>query len=472
MATTARTLFDKIWDAHQVADLGDGTALLLIDRILLHERTGGVALQSLAAVGRVPAMPRQTFVTMDHVVDTLPGRTDRTIMPTGRDFITATRAAAQAAGLTLFDLGDPRQGIVHVISPEQAIVLPGLSLVCPDSHTCSQGAVGALAWGIGSTEAEHALATGTLRAKKPRTMRISVSGRLAGGVTAKDLALHILAQIGSAGARGHVVEYAGEAVRALDVEARLTLCNMATELSAFTAIIAPDQTVFDYLEGRPYAPQGEAWTVAVADWRALASDTDARFDAEVPIDATAVVPMLSWGTSPQQSVPIDRPVPTHGDVADRDSRESFDRALAYMDVAPGQSLKGLSIDAAFIGSCTNSRISDLRRAAAILRGRKVADGVRAICVPGSSAVKAQAEAEGLDAIFRESGFEWRESGCSMCFFAGGESFGPQERVVTSTNRNFESRQGPGTRSHLASPETVAASAIAGSIADPREFARP
>ncbi|OAN56568.1 3-isopropylmalate dehydratase large subunit [Sphingobium sp. TCM1] len=464
----ARTLFDKIWDQHLIADLGDGTGLLAIDRILLHERTGGVALQSLAEAGRKPVMPRQTFVTMDHVVDTLPGRTDRTIMPTGRDFIVATRTAARDAGLTLFDLGDPGQGIVHVISPEQAIVLPGVTLVCPDSHTCSQGALGALAWGIGSTEAEHALATGTLRAKKPRRMRITIDGELATGVTAKDLALHILQRIGSAGAKGHVVEYAGAAVRALDVEARLTLCNMATELSAFSGIIAPDETAFAYLKGRTYAPTGAQWDVAIAHWRGLAGDSDALFDRDILLDASEVAPMLSWGTSPQQAVPIADAVPLFEHVAGRDSREAYDRALTYMNLKPGQSLLGLPIDAAFIGSCTNSRISDLRRAAALLRGHKVAPGVRAICVPGSTAVKAQAEAEGLDRIFRDAGFEWRESGCSMCFFAGGESFGRQERVVTSTNRNFESRQGPETRSHLASPETVVASAIAGAIADPRQ----
>ncbi|MGA1797242.1 3-isopropylmalate dehydratase large subunit [Sphingomonas sp. 4RDLI-65] len=454
------TIFEKIWRDHEVAPLADG-GLILIDRVLLHERTGGIALQSLAEVGRTVAAPRQVFATMDHVVDTLPGRTDRTIMPTGTDFIRATRAEADAAGITLFDIGDPGQGIVHVISPEQAIVLPGVTLVCPDSHTCTQGALGALAWGIGSTEAEHALATRTLRVLKPKTMRVTISGALGRGVTAKDLALHILAKHGSSGGRGHVVEYAGEIVSALDVEARMTLCNMATEFSAFTAIIAADDKVFAYLQGRPHAPKGESWDAAVAYWRTLATDADAVFDAEIAIDATAVAPTISWGISPQDSVAIDGMVPA----------DASDRALAYMGLAAGDALLGLPIDAAFIGSCTNSRLSDLRRAAALLDGRKVADGVRAICVPGSTAVKHAAEAEGLDRIFRAAGFEWRESGCSMCFFAGGESFGARQRVVTSTNRNFESRQGPETRSHLASPETVAASAIAGRIADPRLLER-
>ncbi len=454
------TIFEKIWRDHEVAPLADG-GLILIDRVLLHERTGGIALQSLAEAKRNVAAPRQVFATMDHVVDTLPGRTDRTIMPTGTDFIRATRAEANAAGITLFDIGDPGQGIVHVISPEQAIVLPGVTLVCPDSHTCTQGALGALAWGIGSTEAEHALATRTLRVLKPKTMRVTISGELGRGVTAKDLALHILAGHGSSGGRGHIVEYAGDTVRALDVEARMTLCNMATEFSAFTAVIAADDKVFAYLKDRPNAPRGDDWDAAVAYWRTLATDADAVFDAEIAIDASDVAPTISWGINPQDSVAIDGIVPADASA----------RALAYMGLSAGDALLGLPIDAAFIGSCTNSRLSDLRRAAALLDGRTVAPGVRAICVPGSTAVKHAAEAEGLDRIFRAAGFEWRESGCSMCFFAGGESFGARKRVVTSTNRNFESRQGPETRSHLASPETVAASAIAGRIADPRQLER-
>jgi 3-isopropylmalate/(R)-2-methylmalate dehydratase large subunit len=452
----ATTLFEKLWVAHQVAPLPDG-GLILIDRVLLHERTGGIALQSLAQAGRKVIAPDHAFATMDHVVDTRPGRTDITTMATGTDFIRATRKEAHDAGITLFDIGDPGQGIVHVISPEQAIVLPGLTLVCPDSHTCTQGALGALAWGIGSTEAEHALATRTLRVLKPKTMRIVIHGVLTPGVTAKDLALHLLAKFGSAGGKGYIVEYAGEAVTALDMEARMTLCNMATEFAAFSAIIAPDQTTIDYLKGRRMAPQGAAWDAAVVAWRQLRSDDDAVFDAEYQVEASDVAPMITWGTSPQEGTTIDGTVPA----------EASDKALAYMGLERGTPLIGLPIGAAFIGSCTNSRISDLRRAAAILRGHKVAPGVRAICVPGSTAVKYAAEAEGLDQVFKDAGFEWRESGCSMCFFAGGESFGAHERVVTSTNRNFESRQGPETRSHLASPETVAASAIAGRIADPR-----
>ncbi len=452
-----------------MADLGGGSSLIWVDRVLLHERTGGVALQSLAAAGRQVVAPQQVFATMDHVVDTFPGRSDKTLMPTGTAFIAATRGAAQAAGITLFDLGDPRQGIVHVVSPEQAIVLPGLTLVCPDSHTSSQGALGALAWGIGSTEAEHALATSTLRVQQPRTMRVNVTGRLRDGVTAKDVALAVVGRHGSAGARSHVVEYAGETVRSLDVEGRLTLCNLAAELSAFTALIAPDDTVFDYLHGRRYAPQGAAWDEALRSWQQLHTDEGASFDTEVTIDVCDLGPMVTWGTSPQQAVSIGESVPEYAAVSHRDTREGYDRALAYMGLTPGLKLEGLPIDAAFIGSCTNSRLSDLRRAASLIRGRRVASGVKAVVVPGSTRVKQDAEAEGLDRTFKEAGFEWRESGCSMCFFAGGERFPSGARVITSTNRNFEGRQGPGTRSHLASPEMVAASAIAGSIADPRKY---
>lgn len=464
--TAPRTLAHAIWDAHVVVELGDDSDLLSIDRLLLHERTGGVALKSLDEAGRTVLAPAQVFATMDHIVDTFPGRSDRTLMPTGTAFLTATREGARRHGITLFDLDDPRQGIVHVISPEQGIVLPGLTLVCPDSHTCTQGAFGALAWGIGSTEAEHVLATMTLRVARPSDMRITVDGVLARGVTAKDLALHIIGNLGSAGAKGFVVEFAGSAIDALDMEARMTLCNMATELAAFGAIIAPDDTTFTYLMGRPYAPKGDVWDVAVAHWRGLASDVGASFAVEHRFDASSIAPMITWGTSPQNVIPLDASVPCFG-ALEKVGLADYDRAIAYMDVLPGAPLMGLPINAAFIGSCTNSRLSDLRLAAAVVRGRRVAPGVRAICVPGSTQVKAAAEAEGLDTIFRDAGFEWREAGCSMCFFAGGESFGAQQRVVSSTNRNFESRQGLGTRTHLASPETVAASAIAGVIADPR-----
>ena len=460
-----RSLFEKLWQSHLVQQLEGGAALLAIDRIFLHERTGSVALKSLAAAGRKIADPSRVFCTMDHIVDTFPGRGDETRMPGGSAFILETRAAARAAGIHLFDVRDPLQGIVHVISPELGIVLPGATVVCPDSHTCTQGALGALAWGIGSTEAEHALATGTLRVTRPKTMRVRFEGQRPAGVTAKDFALALIARYGSAGGNGYAVEFAGSAVRALDIEARLTLCNMATEFSAMTGLIAPDEHTFEYLRGRDFAPEGATWDHAVTAWRELSSDVGSHFDMDIEIDVSTLAPMITWGTSPQHAVAIDGVVPEQS--ASGTGPEAYARALQYMDLAPGTALTSLPIAAAFIGSCTNSRISDLRRAAALLRGRKVASGVRAICVPGSMSVKRQAEAEGLDKIFVEAGFEWRESGCSMCFFAGGESFGARERVVSSTNRNFESRQGPETRTHIASPETVAASAIAGHIADAR-----
>ncbi len=465
------TLAEKIWAEHTVADLGDGTSLIYIDRIFLHERTGSIALEGLASAGRRVRDPGQVFCTMDHIVDTFPGRGDVTLMPGGQEFIRATRSAARAAGIRLFDIDDPNQGIVHVVSPEQGIALPGVTLVCPDSHTGTVGGLGALAWGIGSTEAEHALATKTLVVSRPRQMRVSFDGRLPFGVTAKDMILALIGSHGASGGVGHVVEFAGEAVRGLEIEARLTLCNMTVEFGAWSGIVAPDEKTFSYLEGRPFAPSGRMWDQALARWRTLVTDPDARFDAEIRIDAAAITPRVTWGTSPQHEIGIDGRVPDPADEADSGRRQAMERALAYMALEPDSPIAGLPVDAAFIGSCTNSRLSDLRTAADVLRGRRVADGVKAICVPGSSRVKAAAEAEGLDRVFTDAGFEWRESGCSMCFYAGGESFGARERVITSTNRNFENRQGPGTRSHLASPATVAASAIAGRIADVREFAR-
>ncbi len=464
---TGLSLFEKLWRQHLVAELDEGDSLIHIDRVFLHERTGGVALQALAEAGHSVRNPQLAFATLDHIVDTLPGRSDNTLMPGGEAFIRITREQTLRSGIQLFDLGDERQGIVHVVSPEQGIVLPGATVVCPDSHTCTQGALGALAWGIGSSEAEHALATQTLRVVKPKSMRVSFDGQLPPGVGAKDMIMALIARDSASGARGSVVEFDGEAVQALSVEARMTLCNMAVEFSAFTGLIAPDQATFDYLKGRPFAPKGLAWERACSAWRVLRSDVDAVFDAETRLDVGTLSPMLTWGTSPQHAVGVDARVPDLASATDSATRQAMDKALAYMDLQPGQVLMGIPIDAAFIGSCTNSRLSDLRAAAALLRGRKVAAGVKAICVPGSTQVKLAAEAEGLHKVFIEAGFEWRESGCSMCFFAGGESFGLRQRVVSTTNRNFESRQGPQTRTHLASPVTVAASAIAGCIADPR-----
>lgn len=463
------TLFEKLWNQHLVTDFEDGAALIAIDRILLHERTGAIALRKLHATQRTVAHPSRTFCTMDHIVETVPGRGDATRVPGGEALILETRRRAADAGIRLFDISTPEQGIVHVISPELGIVLPGVTLVCPDSHTCTQGALGAFAWGIGSTEAEHALATGTLRLHKPKTMRVRFEGSLPVGVTAKDMSLSLISRYGSGGGSGYVVEFAGSTVRALEMEARLTLCNMAAEFAAVTALIAPDQKTFDYLSGRRYAPEGAGWEKALSSWCELESGDGASFDREITIDSEQLAPMVTWGTSPQHAVRVDGRVPHH--EATQGNREAYHRALEYMDLEPETRMADLKIEGAFIGSCTNSRITDLRRAAALLRGRHVSEGVRAICVPGSTQVRHQAEAEGLDRIFVEAGFEWRESGCSMCFYAGGESFGSSERVVSSTNRNFESRQGPRTRTHIASPETVAASALAGHIADARAWAR-
>lgn len=452
-----QTLFAKIWDAHRIADTAGGAQLIAIDRVFLHERTGAAALRRMAETGRGVLDPARVFAVMDHIVDTRPGRGDGTLMPGGEGFITETRAAAHAAGITLFDVTDRDQGIIHVISPEQGIVLPGLTLVAPDSHTCTQGAFGALAWGIGSSEAEHAMVTGTLRMERPRTMRVTFTSQLAPGVTPKDMALALIAANGAGGGAGHAVEFAGEAVSALDMEGRMTLCNMATEFSAMTGIIAPDEKTFAYLAGRPYAPTGFDHPY----WATLHSDADARFDSEIMIDASAITPMVSWGTSPEHTIPVTAAVP-----------QGPERAHDYIGLAPGAMLAGTPIDAAFIGSCTNSRISDLRRAAALLKGRRIAPSIRkALVVPGSLAVKRQAEAEGLDKLFEAAGFEWRMSGCSLCFYAGGEGFPEGSRVISSTNRNFEGRQGPGIRTHIASPETVVASAIAGAIADPRALMR-
>ena len=431
--------------------------LLAIDRVLLHERTGAAALSSLAAAGRKPLDASRVFAMIDHIVDTRPGRTDCTTMTGGEAFIRETRAACQAAGIRLFDVDDPAQGIMHVVSPELGIVQPGMTLVAPDSHTCTQGAIGAYAFGVGTSEVEHAIATGTLRLSRPSTMRVWVDGRLGEMVTPKDLALTLIATHGSDGGRSVAVEFAGPAVEALEIEGRMTLCNMATEFSAVAGFIAPDERLFEWLHGRPYAPAGAAWDQALEHWRGLRTDEGAAFDRELRIDAGAVGPMVSWGTSPSASAAVDDTVPADAPRA----------MLDYMALEPGRPLAGLPIDAAFIGSCTNARLSDLERAAAVVRGQRVAPGLKAIVVPGSMSVRREAEAKGLDRIFTDAGFEWRMSGCSLCFYAGGEGFSPGNRVISSTNRNFVGRQGPGVRTHIASPETVAASAIAGCIADPR-----
>ena len=455
----AQTLFDKLWDSHHIKTLDNGESLIAIDRVFLHERTGSVALQSILNSARSPRAPETVFATIDHIVSNDSGRSqNQARVPGGEAFIKATRSAAKATGINLIDVMDADQGIVHVISPELGIAQPGLTLVCPDSHTCSQGALGALAWGIGSTDAEHAIVTGTLRVKKPPQMRIIINGYLRVGVTAKDVALHIIAKYGAAGARRCTVEYAGNTIENMSVEERLTLCNMAVEFGAFTAVIAPDATTYAYLKGRKFSPKGKNFLAAVEHWQELKSDKEAQFNYEYYIKADDINTTVTWGTSPEQSVPINGCIPETLNT----------KALKYMDVAVGDKVSDLKIGGAFIGSCTNARLSDLRVVAKILKGHKVAEGVSAICVPGSMAVRRKAESEGLHKIFQAAGFKWGTAGCAFCFYAGGDTFAPGTRVISSTNRNFEGRQGPGVRTHLASPAVVAASAIAGKITAPEE----
>lgn len=465
----SETLFDKIWNAHVVRDLPDGTSLVYVDRVFLHERTGSVALTSLADAGRPVRNPQHVFATMDHIVDTFPGRGDETLVPGGEAFIRTMRRTAHESGITLFDINDPRHGITHLVSAEQGITLPGLIVACPDSHTCTLGALGAIGWGIGTSDCEHALATETLRTRKPRQLRVWFDGRLGPGVTAKDMILHLIARYSAAGAKGHALEFAGPAVETLDMEARFTLCNMAVEFGAFTGLVAPDAKTVDYVQGRRYAPKDDGWDAAIKAWGSLRSDDAADFDLEYRLDAGEIEPTVTWGTSPQHAVPVSGEVPDPAAAGDPELQRNMTLALDYMGLEAGQAMSGLAIDAAFIGSCTNARLSDLRAAAAVLDGHKVASGIRAICTPGSQAVKHAAEAEGIDEIFRSAGFDWREPGCSLCFNAGGEGFAAGERVISSTNRNFRGRQGPGARTHLASPAMVAAAAVAGCITDSRDF---
>ncbi len=464
-----KTLFDKIWDAHLIRELDDGSALLHIDRIFLHERTGSIALASMASSKRAVRNPGHVFCTMDHIIDTFPGRTDDTTMPGGEQFIISTRQATREAGITLFDIHDPRQGISHVISAEQGISLPGLTIVCPDSHTCTLGALGAMAWGIGSSDCEHALATETLKVLKPQQMCVHLNGKLAVGVTAKDIILHLIRMHSATGGAGYAIEFRGDVVQTLAVESRMTLCNMAVEFSAFTGLIAADEKTLAYVAGRPYTPKDDNWERAITYWRQLHTDKEAKYDKALYVDCSDVEPTVTWGTSPQHALGISESVPDPEQADDQNTRLAMQRALDYMGLNPGIAMNSIAVDAAFIGSCTNSRLSDLRDAARILKGNKIAAGMKAICVPGSSQIKREAEQEGIDQIFLNAGFEWRESGCSMCFYAGGEGFAKGERIITSTNRNFEGRQGRGARSHLASPATVAASSLTGFITDPRHL---
>ncbi|KIZ39710.1 MULTISPECIES: 3-isopropylmalate dehydratase large subunit [Rhodopseudomonas] len=458
-------MYHKIWQAHEIADLGDGFSLLHVDRHLLHDGSGPV-LARLHASGRRVAQPALCFATLDHVVSTAAGR-PATSENRSRT-IASLREGVAAAGIRLFDVGRSGNGIVHVIGPELGVSVPGAIVVCADSHTCTHGGVGAMGFGIGSTEAEHVLATQTIVQAKLKTMRIRFVGAAGAGISAKDLILAAVGRLGAGGGSGYAVEYVGEAVRALDVEARLTLCNLSIELGAKVGMVAPDATTFAYLEGRPFAPKGELWAQALAAWRQLPSDSDAVFDAEIAVDVASLQPQITWGTSPAQVIDIDGTVPSLA-AASAAQQASFREAMDYMGVAPEQSLLGLKVDWVFIGSCTNSRISDLRIVASIVKGRKVAGHVSAWIVPGSETVKRQAEAEGLDRIFIDSGFAWREPGCSLCLAANGEAVPPGARAVSTSNRNFVGRQGPGARTHLASPAVAAASAIRGAISDFRQM---
>jgi len=463
-----RTLFEKLWDQHHIVDLPGGEALVHIDRHLLYEITSPQAFESLRVAGRAVRNPELTYATTDHLISTQNGRGDDTV-DGGKLLIQAFRVSTRAHGIRHFDVNDPQQGIVHVIAPELGIALPGVTLVCGDSHTGTVGALGAWAWGIGTSSVEQVLATQTLAVRKPRTMRIRVDGRLGNGVTAKDLILFLIGRIGTAGATGYALELSGQAISELPMEGRFTLCNMGVEAGARTTLIAPDETTFAYVRGREFAPAGAAFDAAVRHWRALASDDGAHYDAELHFDASDVAPQVTWGTSPEQVIAIDQPVPDPAHMADKEMQDAAQRAIAYMGIQPGAPLLGVKVDAVFIGSCTNSRISDLLAAAAIVMDRKVASHVRAIVVPGSMSVKREAEALGLHRIFIDAGFEWREPGCSMCAAVNGDSVPPGARCVSTSNRNFEGRQGPGARTHLASPAVAAAAAVTGVLTDTRQL---
>ena len=464
----ARTLYDKIWDDHLVHEAPDGTCLLYVDRHLVHEVTSPQAFEGLRMSGRKVRHPEKTLAVVDHNVPT----TDRSkgiAEPESRAQIETLARNAKEFGITYFNELDRRQGIVHAIGPEQGFTLPGTTIVCGDSHTSTHGAFGALAHGIGTSEVEHVLATQTLIQTKARNMKIEVAGKLAPGATAKDIILAIIGEIGTAGGTGHVIEYCGEAVMDLSMEGRMTVCNMSIEAGARAGMIAPDDKAFDYLEGRPLAPKGKAWETALDHWRTLGSDDGAHFDRVVKLDAAQLPPIVSWGTSPEDVVAVTGKVPDPAAIADDAKRQSKARALDYMGLAPGTRITDITIDKVFIGSCTNGRIEDLRAAAKVIGGRRVHEKVSAMVVPASGLVKAQAEAEGLDKVFKAAGFEWREPGCSMCLGMNPDQLKPHERCASTSNRNFEGRQGYKGRTHLVSPQMAAAAAIAGRFVDIREW---
>ena len=463
-----KTLYDKIWDDHVVHQAEDGTTLLYIDRHLVHEVTSPQAFEGLRMAGRKVRAPQKTLAVVDHNVPT----TDRShgiANDESRIQVEALAKNAAEFGVEYYDELDRRQGVVHIIGPEQGFTLPGMTIVCGDSHTSTHGAFGALAHGIGTSEVEHVLATQTLIQKKAKNMRITVDGTPPPGVTAKDIILAIIGEIGTAGGTGHVMEYTGEAIRGLSMEGRMTVCNMSIEGGARAGLIAPDETTFAYIKGRPKAPKGEAWDMAMRHWETLRTDEGAAFDREVRLDASKLPPIVTWGTSPENVTTIDGKVPDPAEIADPDRRRAVERALAYMGLEPNTRIKDITVERVFVGSCTNGRIEDLRAAAQIVAGKRVHEGVSAMIVPGSGLVKEQAEAEGLDKIFLSAGFEWREPGCSMCLAMNEDRLRPGERCASTSNRNFEGRQGFKGRTHLVSPAMAAAAAIAGRFVDVREW---
>jgi 3-isopropylmalate/(R)-2-methylmalate dehydratase large subunit len=463
-----QTMFEKIWSRHKIMEREDGQVLLYVDRHLVQDGSAP-AFEMLRQRGVPVRAPQRTFATPDHYVPTDSRDLNSIADPEKRDMANALMNDAKAGGIESFGLNDIRQGVLHVLGPEQGLSLPGAVIVCGDSHTSTHGALGALAFGIGATEVSQVLAAQSLWQRKPKTMRAMINGVLPQGVTAKDIVLTIIAKIGTAGAIGHVIEYAGSTIDALSMEGRLTVCNMSIEAGARAGMIAPDQTTFDYVKGRPYAPTGDAWERSLAQWKELPSDPGAVFDTEVNLNAEEMSPMVTWGTSPENALPISACVPDPDSVIDADRKLDMVGALHYMDLKAGERLSGLKIDRVFIGSCTNGRIEDLRSAAAVARGRRVAEGVEAWVVPGSGLVKAQAEAEGLDRIFLDAGFQWRFAGCSMCLGTNGDTVAPGQRCASTTNRNFVGRQGPGSRTHLLSPMMAAAAAVTGRLTDVREL---
>ncbi len=465
---TPRTLLDKIWDEHRIGDpSAGGDDLLYIDLHLLHEVTSPQAFEGLRHAGRTVRRPDLTLATVDHVVPST-GRSEDWADEQATEMVQRLGASCAEAGVPLLDIRDPRQGIVHVVAPEQGLTQPGMTIVCGDSHTSTHGAFGALAFGIGTSEVEHVLATQTLPQARPLAMAVEVDGALPAGCGAKDLALALFAQIGVGGATGHVIEYRGAAISRLSMEGRMTLCNLSIEAGARAALVAPDRTTEAYLRGRPFAPRGLDWEGAVASWRRLASDPGASFDRTMALDASAVRPRATWGNNPAQNVALDEPIPDPDRLEDPVRRGQARRALDYMGLEPGWPLSRVPVDVVFIGSCTNGRIEDLREAAAVVAGRRIAAGVTALVVPGSGPVKQQAEAEGLDRAFEAAGFSWREPGCSMCLGMNADVLRPGQRCASTSNRNFENRQGPGGRTHLVGPAVAAATAITGRLTDPRE----